>query len=76
MPSKKAAGTGNNTAKLLHKYRAALHKFQSIIKILPAARGLFTMLSRALWATPSQVILLSAHKEVCAALLGFFIHQV
>ncbi|KAI2511269.1 adenylate kinase [Fragilaria crotonensis] len=75
LTQRKAAGIADDTAKLLKKNRAALQKFQSIVgkmrhvtTILPAARGLFTPLNRALRGNP-KVISLSAHGEVRAALL-------
>ncbi|KAI2491431.1 adenylate kinase [Fragilaria crotonensis] len=75
LTQRKAAGIADDTAKLLKKNRVALHKFQSIVgkmrhvtTILPAARGLFTPLNRALRGNP-KVISLGAHGEVRAALL-------
>ena len=80
LTQRKAIGIADATARLLKKTRAATHKFQSVVgkmrhvtTILPAARGLFTPLNRALRGAPT-LIALSAHGEVRAALLD--LHQL
>jgi hypothetical protein len=75
LTQRKAAGIAEATARLLKKNRTGIHKFQSVVgkmrhvtTILPAARGLFTPLNRALRGEPTFVAL-SAKGEVRAALL-------
>ena len=75
LTQRKANDIAEATAQLLKKNRAATQKFQSVVgkmrhvtTILPAARGLFTPLNRALKGDP-MTIPLSAKGEVRAALL-------
>ena len=75
LTQRKATSIAEVTAQLLKKNRAALHKFQSVVgkmrhvtTILPAARGLFTPLNRAMRGAPTMVAL-SAKGDVRAALL-------
>ena len=75
LTQRKAMGIADDTARLLKKNRVAIQKFQSVVgkmrhvtTILPAARGLFTPLNRALRGAP-HTIALSAHGEVRAALV-------
>jgi hypothetical protein len=75
LTQRKATGIAEVTAQLLKKNWAALHKFQSVVgkmwhvtTILPAARGLFTPLNRAMRGAPTLVAL-SAKGDVRAALL-------
>jgi hypothetical protein len=75
LTQRKATGIAEATARLLKKNRAALHQFQSVVgkmrhvtTILPAARGLFTPLNRALRGAPTTVAL-SANGDVRSALL-------
>ncbi len=75
LTQQKATGIADATSRLLKKNRAGIQRFQSVVgkmrhvtTILPAARGLFTPLNRALRGDPSLVPL-SAKGEVRAALL-------
>lgn len=75
LTQRKATGIVEHTTRLLKKNRVATHKFQSVVgkmrhvtTILPAARGLFTPLNRALRGAPTTVAL-TARGDVRAALL-------
>ena len=75
LTQRKAQSIADATTKLLKKNRTSIHKFQSIVgkmrhvaTILPAARGMFTPLNRALRNGPTTIPL-GAKGDVRAALL-------
>jgi hypothetical protein len=76
LTQRNASDIAEATAKLLKKNRIPVHNFQSVVgkmrhvtTILPAARGMFTLLNQAPWGSPTVNNALSAKGEVRAALL-------